>query len=1125
MKYFLPIKINKTSFLSLILIFSIALSFISKESKAQLPQFFNNNTATPNNVFPWAQTPGKGIQTYIAPNQLTGAFNGNIVKLYWKVTPNVTCTYTDLTIKLGQTTNTGLDVGAMTTSVPFTTVYYAASATLTSNVDGWVSVVIPTPYLYNPLQALVVDVFNCAATNSSMQTCNYAAGGPGPTRTYSNNSGSCTQIYQGQDNITAGFGVDMVPNTPCSGMPNAGIVSPATATVCAGQSMNLSVSGVTLAANLLYQWEESINGGATWQNATGGIGATTQFYTTPIMTSNIMYRFRVICTNTNDTAYSTPVTYTVASPTYATLPYSQDFELWNNYCGNFDVPVDGSGLHWTTNPLTGDNAWRRQDQGASAIWTAPYTNGLYTPQASSGTYSARFHSYNTTLNGDMNLYVNCNTALIGDKTLFFDFINNTSAGGSDYIEIQMSTNGGATFIPLGSFLGTPVWTNYAMVIPSNSANTVIKFKGYGGNNFVAGSDMGVDNVQVFDGCTGTPTAGIISNATPCPNQMFNLIITGSTLAGNMDFEWQSAPTAAGPWLTIGNSANPQFSTSIAVSTYFRCNVTCLTSNITVTTPVQLINVGSFWICYCNSTSTSPTGQNVGNVKLVKGTTTLLDNGVPQPIVLLNNPTFPNNYSTFAFTLAPVNIYRDSTYDFSLTGISFNGTYALSYAKMYIDYNRDGFFDPFLEEVIAGNVSAPSQILNGTFTVPNNANYGITGMRVIYAQGGTALTINPCGSYVNGETEDYLVDIKPAPCLIPPNAGIASISDTAICPGYSIFLSDTSHDKNLADLTNNWQSSTDGINFTDMAGTSNVDTMTLIVTANTWYRYKTTCSLTAVTYSNVVRVQMNPPISCYPPSGANGGSLDSSDIGAFVISDPVTNTNLYSFITGGPHLSNPLAVKPRTDYTSLGAIDLFAATEYRLGIFHILKGNTHKDAKVTVFIDYNNNQVYDIPNERIFSDINSSTNFYLSDVFTTPQVLALNVATGMRVVLNEDLAPSAASDNGVGLYLSGETEDYLVKFKIKPVGPSAVEEFNSLKDIELYPNPTSGLVYIGFNAIENTTLNISLVSLTGAKLYSKDLGVVNGQKIEELDLSNFSKGVYMLKFTTDKGNFVRKITLE
>ena len=43
-------------------------------------------------------------------------------------------------------------------------------------------------------------------------------------------------------------------------------------------------------------------------------------------------------------------------------------------------------------------------------------------------------------------------------------------------------------------------------------------------------------------------------------------------------------------------------------------------------------------------------------------------------------------------------------------------------------------------------------------------------------------------------------------------------------------------------------------------------------------------------------------------------------------------------------------------TSLGAIDLFSNTKYRLGIFHILRGNTQKDVKVTVFIEYKNSQV-------------------------------------------------------------------------------------------------------------------------------------------------------------------------
>ncbi|QLH46514.1 MAG: hypothetical protein HWD58_13320 [Bacteroidota bacterium] len=54
--------------------------------------------------------------------------------------------------------------------------------------------------------------------------------------------------------------------------------------------------------------------------------------------------------------------------------------------------------------------------------------------------------------------------------------------------------------------------------------------------------------------------------------------------------------------------------------------------------------------------------------------------------------------------------------------------------------------------------------------------------------------------------------------------------------------------------------------------------------------------------------MSPPFACYGFSQAVGGPNDTSDIGAFIIGDVSNNTNIYAFITGGPHLLNPASVK-------------------------------------------------------------------------------------------------------------------------------------------------------------------------------------------------------------------------
>lgn len=914
--------------------------------------------------------------------------------------------------------------------------------------------------------------------------------------------------------------MDVIPATPCSGTPNAGNAFPVTQTLCAGQVANLSLQGATLQGNLTYQWQQSTNGGATWVNVIGGIGATSPGYQTASLTTTIMYRMIMNCTNSGLADTSNPCTINVTGPTYASLPYNESFESWTNYCNVQDVPT----YNWSNNPATGNDSWRRFDEGSSAAWTAP-TAGAYFPAASHNSYSARFHSSYTALSGNLDVYIDCSSS-IGNKTLSFDYINdNITFGGFDFLEVLYSTNGGATFVPLSTFNNAQTWTNNMVIVPSNSATTVIRFRATGDN---MNSDIGIDNMMVLPPCAGTPNAGAITQMMVCPNTNFNLTLSGNTLQGGLIYYWESAPTATGPWTPVGlPTAAPTTTTQIPVATYFRCIVECQATALTDTTAPELIDLNSFYYCYCISQANPPTFtfQNIGNVSLINTSNNaiLLNNGNPLP--LLGNFSPINLYSQFAFTVPPIEIYRDSTYSGLVTSFAQNTWYNNGFAAIYIDYDRDGVFNPITELAAAGFSNSPSQIMASNFTVPSTASYGITGMRVVYEVAGSATTINPCGNYSNGETEDYLVNIALPPCHTPPNAGIAHISDTITCPGYTVFLIDTTHDLNFQNLTFNWQYSVDGVNFTDVP-LATADTMSFTVNSNTWFRFRTTCNGTSTGYSNVVKVVMSPPFACYGNSQAIGGILDSSDVGAVIISDMSNNNNIYSFISGGPHLNNPNAIRRRTDYTSFGAMDLSTDSTYKLSIYHIMKSLTHADAKITVFIDYNNNQAYDVPNERVFTGIANVNNFYLVGSFTTPVNPALNVPTGMRVVLNNDLGASAASDNGVGTYVSGETEDYLVKFRLKQLFPTSLEEVSQLDNVGVYPNPANSKVYIGFDAKENMDVTISIISMTCSLVDTRVVSNIYGAHVSEFNVGSLAKGAYMIKISTSNGaNLMRKLIVE
>lgn len=91
-----------------------------------------------------------------------------------------------------------------------------------------------------------------------------------------------------------------------------------------------------------------------------------------------------------------------------------------------------------------------------------------------------------------------------------------------------------------------------------------------------------------------------------------------------------------------------------------------------------------------------------------------------------------------------------------------------------------------------------------------------------------------------------------------------------------------------------------------------------------------------------------------------------------------------------------------------------------------------------------------------------------------------------------------------------------KMTIEPAGTSNVNalESNSLK---VYPNPVSSVL-----TVENNEAGlISLYSLTGAMVYSK---VADGQK-QNIDVSSFNKGVYVLKFESKFGTKASRVIIK
>lgn len=907
------------------------------------------------------------------------------------------------------------------------------------------------------------------------------------------------QAYKANWDFTD-MGIDSVYIAPpCTGAPVAGTIDPGgTIAGCPGTVYAFNTLGTSMAGNLLVQWQQSLDNGTTWTNVVGGSGANTTNYTSAPLFDTIHYRMYVVCQGSGLSDTSAPVIVNITSPVYATLPYVESFESWIDFCDMHDVPS----VNWANNPSTGDMSWRRNDEGSLANWFLP-TNGAYSPAAVQGSHSARFHS-GTWLtwgtSGDLDMFVDCSPA--GNKELQFYYIN---PSGFDMLDVMLSTNGGATFTTLASYMDQANWDLKLINIPSTSSQTVIRF--HATND--GGDDIGIDYAQVLLPCTGMPVAGMVDSLTPCANQDFQLSLTGTSVAGGLSYTWQESPDGIN-WTNVPGGTTPIATYNIATPTYFRAIVACGTN--ADTSDAVFFDLASFYYCYCMSSADFPNDDDIGNfnVKLASTNQTVFNNGVANP--LQNNPTSINTYSNFT-NLTPIPLYPDSTFRFSVTQIN-EGFFINTDVAVYIDWNRDGVYDQSTEEVYLGTTAQPSQQVSNTFTIPSNAQFGLTGVRVVLMESWFG-ALDPCGLYGFGETEDYLAYIGYPPCNGAPDGGTAYISDTLLCPGFNITLTDTTHETMKTGLTWIWQQSADGVNWTDIPGTDSLDIINIISpTASTYYRLKMMCSLSgAEDYSNQVHITIQPPYECYCPSYADGGAADVSDNGALSIGNFIIND-------GGPHLLNPAAIHSRTAYENV--IKLAVDSTYNVQVYHTMKNNAHQDAKVTLFIDFNNNFVYDVPEERVWTAFTTANDVFLSTQVPMPANAVKDVLTGMRLIINNDVNPNTPSDEACGTYTSGETEDFAVMFKNK-------SELNSVGGVNmgiefgLFPNPTSGRVTVkGIGEVAGKAITIRITTVTGQVVFNQQYAHSGKEFTADIDLSDKARGVYLVELISEDQKTMKKL---
>jgi len=91
-------------------------------------------------------------------------------------------------------------------------------------------------------------------------------------------------------------------------------------------------------------------------------------------------------------------------------------------------------------------------------------------------------------------------------------------------------------------------------------------------------------------------------------------------------------------------------------------------------------------------------------------------------------------------------------------------------------------------------------------------------------------------------------------------------------------------------------------------------------------------------------------------------------------------------------------------------------------------------------------------------------------------------------------------------------------------PSSINETTFNGNLSIYPNPTNGIFTIEMNDVEKDVYTIKITNVLGQKIFRISQSV-NGIYKENIDLSTFQKGVYLIQIKNSTTTITERIIVE
>ena len=340
-------------------------------------------------------------------------------------------------------------------------------------------------------------------------------------------------------------------------------------------------------------------------------------------------------------------------------------------------------------------------------------------------------------------------------------VNTVLAPGTYWIEWAHGNGGLSNFTPANTVAGVPVppggnskQRNFSTGLPGTWVD-IVDAGGPQDQHFI------IDYTSAA--CSGTPTPGatVSSVVSACPGVPFTLSLTNSTPGSGVTYQWQSGPSATGPWSNIGGATNATYATTMTGSAFYQCIVTCA-GNPGISTPIGVPQTPTGG-CYCDAGATDPAFEKIASVEFGS----------------INNPsTSTAGYENF-LTIS-TDAIKGQVLPITVTS---SDTYTGDKVFVWIDFNQNGSFADAGELVYAAPVNSAGPF-TGNVTIDPAALTGPTRMRIRLADQVFGTQNNTsCGNTTYGQVEDYTVNIVPC---VPAQITSAPSSATISCGGNATF---------------------------------------------------------------------------------------------------------------------------------------------------------------------------------------------------------------------------------------------------------------------------------------------------------------------------------------------------